>query len=222
MIATRQLHIRIRNYCAQRPKILLMVFGLAISGTASYANSPPPIKPVASIDLPRFMGKWYVIASIPTRFEKSAYNAVETYELQSDGNVDTMFRFRDGAFDTPLKTIHSTGYVKDATGNAVWGVQVFWPIEAQYIVAYLKDDYSETIVARDARDYTWIMARTPTIPQADYDALLLRVVDLGYPRDRIRKVPQAWPEPAQRLAAGWGDSSRRNAICYPRPRNRVR
>jgi apolipoprotein D and lipocalin family protein len=38
------------------------------------------------------------------------------------------------------------------------------------------------------------MARTPTIPPADYDALQLRVADLGYSRDKIRKVPQAWPE----------------------------
>jgi apolipoprotein D and lipocalin family protein len=175
-------------------QILLLVCGLVMSGTGSYANDLPPIKPVAAIDLPRFMGKWHVIASIPTRFEKNAYNAVETYRLQPDGEVDTSFRFREGAFDNPVKTIHSTGYVKDGTGNAVWGVQVFWPIKAQYVVAYLKDDYSQTIVARDARDYTWIMARTPTIPQADYDALVLRVLDLGYPRSGIRKVPQAWPE----------------------------
>lgn len=32
-------------------------------------------------------------------------------------------------------------------------MQVLWPIKAQYIVAYLKDDYSQVIVARDARDY---------------------------------------------------------------------
>jgi apolipoprotein D and lipocalin family protein len=188
------LHLPIRNYCVRLPRTLLMVFGLAMTGNGSHANDLPSIKPVAPIDLPRFMGMWYVIAGIPTRFEKDAYNAVETYRLQPEGNVDTLFRFRNGAFDTPVKTIHSTGYVKDGTGNAVWGVQVVWPVKAQYIVAYLKDDYSQTIVARDARDFTWIMARTPIIPQADYDALLLRVTDLGYPRDKVRKVPQAWPE----------------------------
>jgi apolipoprotein D and lipocalin family protein len=195
MIAARAaLHFHVRNYCVRLPGTLLMVCGLIMSGPGCYANGLPPIKPVASIDLSRFMGKWYVIASIPTHFEQSAYNAVETYKLQPDGNVDTMFRFRDRAFDTPVKTIHSTGYIKSGTGDAVWGVQVFWPIKAQYIVAYVKDDYSQTIVARDARDYTWIMARTPNIPQADYDALVLRVVNLGYPRAGIRKVPQAWPE----------------------------
>jgi apolipoprotein D and lipocalin family protein len=187
------LHRPIRNR-ARLPKTLLMIGGLIMVGTVSYANDLPPIRPAGPIDLSHFVGTWYVIASVPTNFEKSAYNAVETYKVRPDGNVDTMFRFRDGAFDTPVKTIHSTGYVKAGTGSAVWGVQVFWPIKAQYIVAYLKDDYSETIVARDARDYTWIMARTPTISQADYDALLSRVIDLGYSRASIRKVPQAWPE----------------------------
>ena len=139
------------RHTARLLKTLLPIFGLVMAGCGSYAGDLAPVKPVAAVDLPRFMGKWYVIASIPTHFEKSAYNAVETYTLQQDGNVNTIFRFRDGAFETPVKTIHSTGYVKDDTGNAVWGVQVFWPVKAQYIVAYLKDDYSQTIVARDAR-----------------------------------------------------------------------
>ncbi|HEY8681796.1 MAG TPA: lipocalin family protein [Rhodanobacter sp.] len=82
----------------------------------------------------------------------------------------------------------------DHAGNAVWGVQLVWPIKAQYVVAYLDDNYSQTIIARDKRDYVWIMARTPTIPQADYDALVARVKQLGYSVADIRKLPQAWPE----------------------------
>ncbi|HWU76497.1 MAG TPA: lipocalin family protein [Rhodanobacter sp.] len=172
------------------PKILLLTCAFATTSAAVMANDLPPIKPVAHVDLPRFMGDWYVIASIPTRFEKDAYNAVETYKLQPDGNIATAFRFNDGAFDGKLKHIHSTGFVKADTGNAVWGVQVFWPIKAQYIVAWLKSDYSQVIIGRDARDYTWIMARTPTVSPADYEALLAKAKALGYPMDKIRKVPQ--------------------------------
>jgi apolipoprotein D and lipocalin family protein len=78
-----------------------------------------------------------------------------------------------------LKDINSTGYVHEGTHNAVWGVQIIWPIKAQYKIAYLNDDYSQTIIARDKRDYVWIMARTPTIPQSDYDALVAKVKALG-------------------------------------------
>lgn len=178
-------------------KALLMACAVALTSVSGCARSLPPIAPVPQVDISRFMGDWYVIASIPTHFEKDAYNAVETYRLDKDGHVATSFRFREGGFNGKLKTIHSTGYIKAGTGNAVWGVQVFWPFKAQYIVAYLKDDYSEVIVARDARDYTWIMARTPTVSPADYDALVARVKALGYSLNDLRKVPQQWPEPAE-------------------------
>jgi apolipoprotein D and lipocalin family protein len=178
----------------QLTKSILLACGLAMVATVANASDMAPIKPVAHVDLPRFMGSWYVIASIPSFVEKKALNAIETYTLQPDGRIDTSFRYRKSSFDNPVKTIHSTGFVTPNTNNAVWGVQLIWPIKAQYLVAYLDDNYSETIIARDKRDYVWIMARTPTIPQADYDALVARVKQLGYSVEDIRKVPQAWPE----------------------------
>lgn len=175
-----------------------ILFGLCLSclSSLSQAATPAPISPVKDVDLRRYMGAWYVIASIPTRFETDAYNAVETYTLEPGDEVKTVFQFRRGSFDAPLKTIGSTGYVTAGTGDAVWGVKVFWFFRAQYIIAYLKADYSQVIVARDARDYVWVMARTPTLSQADYDSLIGRVKQLGYPVDKIRKVPQQWPETA--------------------------
>ena len=60
-------------------------------------------------------------------------------------------------------------------------------------MAYL-DPHSQTIIARDKRDYVWIMARTPTIPAADYNALVARVKAMGYNIGDLRKVPLSWPE----------------------------
>lgn len=172
-------------------RALLSVLFFACSSCSSVL---PPIEPVAKVDLSRFMGRWYVIAAIPSWFERNAWNAVETYELHADNEVYTDFRFNSGAFDGPVKHIHSVGYVHPNSGDAVWGVQVFWPIKAQYVVAYLQHDYSQTIIARDARDYVWLMARTPSISEADYAALIARVKVLGYDASKIRKVPQRWPD----------------------------
>ncbi|MEO6801371.1 MAG: lipocalin family protein [Rhodanobacter sp.] len=173
---------------------LLLLCAVALLPGVVVARDLPPIKPVAHVDLKRFMGDWYVIAAIPTHFEKHAYNALETYTLNPDGEVATSFHYREDSFDNPVKNFHSTGFVKKDTGNAVWGVQVVWPIKAQYIVAWLKSDYSQVIIARDKRDYTWVMARTPTVSQADYDVLVAKVKALGYPTGKIRKVPQSWPQ----------------------------
>lgn len=175
-------------------RLVVMAFFFAAFSSVGCATDMQKIKPVANVDLQRYMGTWYVLASIPTGFETDGNNAVETYTLQPGNRVKTVFQFRRGSFDAPLKTIESTGYVADGTGNAVWGVQVFWFFRAQYLVAFLNDDYSQVIVARDKRDYVWVMARTPTVSQPDYDALVQRVKDLGYPVDKLVKVPQQWPE----------------------------
>lgn len=182
------------------PKALLFAGCLGLA-TAAGARSREPIKPVAHVDLPRFMGKWYVIASIPTHYEKNAYDAVETYTLQSNGPVHTSYRYRDGSFDAPVKIVHATGYVQPDCDNAIWGMQFIWPLKAEYVVAYLDDNYRETIIARNKRDYVWVMARTPTIPQADYDAMLDRINQLGYSLADVRKVPQRSVAPANESAS---------------------
>ena len=168
----------------------LLACGLMLAGSSAQADDLPAITPVPNVDLPRFMGDWYVIATIPSWFEKDAWNPMETYRLEPDGRIDTLYRYRKGGFDGARKEIASTGFVTPGTGNAVWGVQLLWPMKAQYLITYVNDDYTQTIIARDKRDYVWVMARTPTIPQADYDALVERVRDLRYPMDRLRKVPQ--------------------------------
>jgi len=155
----------------------------------------PAIRPVEQVDLARFMGDWYVIAHIPSRPERDAFNAVESYALQADGTIRTTFRYRNGSFDAPLKTMRPRGFVQPGSGNAVWGMQFIWPIRAEYIIAGLDAGYSQTIIARNARDYAWIMARTPTIPPADYDAAVVQLRALGYAIDDLRRVPQQWPEP---------------------------
>ena len=162
----------------------------------SCTGNARPIAPVAQVEMPRFMGDWYVIAHIPSRPERDAFNAIESYRLDERGRVQTTFRYRDGSFDEPVKTMHPVGYVRPGTGNAVWGMQFVWPIKAEYVIVYLDPAYQQTIVGRSKRDYAWVMARTPSISQADYDAHVERLRALGYAVEGLRKVPQRWPEPA--------------------------
>ncbi len=169
----------------------LSLCGLALITSAVAATPLSAIEPVPHVDLSRFMGKWYVVAAIPTRYEKNAYNAIETYTLQPDGTIRTSLSFHEGGFNGPSKRTHATAYVRDGTGNGVWGVRVFGPIKLQYIVAYLNTDYSEAIVARDKRDYVWVIARTPNISQSDYKKIATRVAQLGYDDSKLRKMPQA-------------------------------
>ncbi len=152
----------------------------------------PPMQAVSHVDLQRFMGDWYVIANIPPFIEKGAHNSIENYRLDADGTIPTTFTYRADSFDGEQKRLTSRGFVLDRETNAVWGIQFIWPIKADYRIVHVADDYSQTVIARQKRDYLWIMARTPQIPDADYQRLVAKAVALGYDASRIQKVPQKW------------------------------
>ena len=165
------------------------IFSVLSLLTGCAAVPTEPITTVQHVDLPRFMGRWYVIASIPTFLEKDAYGAIESYKLNADGTVATTFTFRKGSLDGPLKSMTPRGTVR-ATTNATWSMQFVWPFKAEYLISYLDDSYSVTIIARSKRDYVWIMARAPAIADAEYDRLVALVKEWGYDTSRLRKFPQ--------------------------------
>lgn len=165
---------------------------LAASILGGCAAKGPEMNTVDYVDLDRFMGPWYVIANIPTFLEKGAHNAVETYTLSDDGTIATNFTFRKDGFDGKVKEYNPRAFVTDTQTNALWGMRFVWPIKADYRIVYLDDEYSQTIIGRQDRDYVWIMARTPTISDSDYDRLVAVVKSLGYDTSQIQTVPQRW------------------------------
>ncbi len=173
-------------------RMTVTLLALLVAGCQTAALQPLPT--VERVELPRFMGDWYVIASIPTYLERHAYNAVESYRLTDAGTVATTFRYRKGGFHGKVKRYHFTGYIKDAQSNAVWGLQLIWPFKADYRVMYLAPDYSTTIIGRLKRDYVWIMARSPKIEDAEYQRLVRLIAAAGYDTAKIEKARQHWPE----------------------------
>lgn len=154
----------------------------------SCAGHRSPIPTARHVDVDRFMGDWYVIASIPTWFERNAYDAVESYRRNPDGTIATTFRFRRGSFEAPIQTYEPKGFVRDASG-AVWGMQFVWPIRSEYRILEVADDYSHTVVGRTKRDYVWIMAREPALPEATYRRIVGDLAALGYDTNELIAVP---------------------------------
>ena len=168
------------------------VIVLMLSILAACASTRAPLPTVADVKLERFMGDWYVIAHIPTFIERDAYNAIEHYDLAPDGTIATTFTFRKGSFDGPLKRDQPTGFIVDELHHATWGMQFIWPVKSEFLIAGLDVNYRTTIIARTARDYVWIMARTPVLADAEYAQLVEQVRALGYDTAQLRRVPQRW------------------------------
>jgi apolipoprotein D and lipocalin family protein len=164
---------------------------LLLSGCQSAPMRPLPL--ARSVDLDRFMGDWYVIAATPTWIDWKAVDAVESYRREADGSIATTYTFRDGDFSAPPERYTPRGFVKPGTGNAVWGMQFVWPIRADYRIAWLAPDYSRVVIAREKRDYAWIMARTPRIPEPQVAEMLDFLRANGYDTDSLRRIPQSAP-----------------------------
>lgn len=168
--------------------LLGIVSMVSLVGCTSHTS----IRTAEHVDINRFMGDWFVIANIPTFIEEGAHNAVESYALNEDGSISTIFSFRKDSFSGEKKVYKPTGYIRDNNSNAIWGMQFIWPIEADYRIVYLSEDYSKTIIGRIKRDYLWIMAREPMITEEDYKYLLNIAKQQGYNTEIVRKVPQRW------------------------------
>jgi apolipoprotein D and lipocalin family protein len=155
-----------------------------------------PLRPVPHVDLPRYMGNWYVIANIPNFAEKNCVDSIESYALRSDGNIDNWFSCRDKTFDAPLKRkATALAVVDDKTSNAVWHVKFFKIFSVKYVVLDLDPNYQWVAVGHPSRNYGWVMSRSKTLDQGTYDAVLKNLASQGYDTSRFRRVPQQ-PAPA--------------------------
>ncbi len=165
----------------------LLVFALA----AGCAASPAPLATVASVDLERYAGRWYEIASFPQRFQRGCVATTATYSLRGDGRIRVQNECRDESFDGELRRIEGVAWVaKPESGNAKLQVQFFWPFRGDYWIIELDRDYRVAVVGNPSREYLWILSRTPTLDETLYRELLSRVEAQGFDTSRLQRTPQ--------------------------------
>ena len=165
---------------------------LAVLTVAACTSNPSAPLPEPQVDLDRYMGDWYVLASIPTPLETKAYDAIERYRLADDGTVETTFTYSNGSHDGEQREYTATGFVTEDPSNAVWEMQFLWPFRADYRVLHVDPDYQVTVIGREKRDFAWIMARTPQLPDAQYATLVELLRDVGYDDESLadlREIP---------------------------------
>lgn len=171
---------------------ILILCSAVLSGCVSFSpRDPSPVPLAPNVDLPRFMGDWYVIAHIATDYDRGSHSAVENYRLNDDGSIATTYTNRLGGFDGKPKTLTPTMHVQPDSGNALWGVRFFWwwPFLYEYRLAHLEPDYSAAIVARSDLDFLWIFSRTPRMSEVQYERYVKLIAGWGYDVTKLEKVP---------------------------------
>ncbi len=172
----------------------LALCATALLVTTGCASMNQPLRTVSHVDLPRYMGDWYVIANIPYFAESGCFDSIESYALRPDGDIDNWFQCRKKSFDAPLeRKATALATVADKSTNAEWRVKFFKIVSVKYLILDLDPAYHWAVIGHPSRRYGWILSRSKTLPPAVYQGILARLGQQGYDTSKFQLVPQRAP-----------------------------
>ncbi|PIA35409.1 hypothetical protein AQUCO_03500055v1 [Aquilegia coerulea] len=158
---------------------------------------------VKGLDVEKYMGRWYEIASFPSRFQpKAGTNTRATYTLNEDGTINVL---NETWSDGKRGFIQGTAYKADPSSDeAKLKVKFYvppflpiFPVVGDYWVLFIDDDYQYALIGQPSRKYLWILSRNPRLDGEIYNQLLERATAEGYDVTKLHKTPHADSPPEE-------------------------
>ena len=148
------------------------------------------LQTVPHVDVQKYSGKWYEIASYPQRFQKGCHCTTAEYTLTDKGYLIVENRCNKGSVNGKQSYIKGKAFVEKNTGNAKLKVQFFWPFRGKYWIIDLADDYSYAVVSHPSKKYLWILSRKPKMDEVVYQQIISRLKEKGFDLDKIQRTVQ--------------------------------
>ncbi len=148
------------------------------------------LQTVPHVDLKKYEGKWYEIASLPQRFQKGCNCTTAEYTLTDKDYVLVENRCNKGSINGKQTYIKGKAFVVENSGNAKLKVQFFWPFKGKYWIIELADNYSYAVVGHPNKNYLWILSRTSTMKDATYQQIISSVQEKGFDISKIKLTKQ--------------------------------
>ncbi|MFH1809549.1 MAG: lipocalin family protein [Pseudomonadota bacterium] len=168
------------------------VFVVAGALLATACAGPTTISAVKDVDLERFDGTWYDVASFPQSFQDGCHCTTATYTLRDNGEVGVLNRCRKGSVDGELSEATARAYLPDPDKPGELKVEFLWPFAADYWVIDLGTpdvgEYTHAVVSEPGQQYLWILSRAPEMNRTTYDEILGWLVDQGFDTGRLQAV----------------------------------
>ncbi len=172
-------------------KTLRLFTAILLIALPNLAFAQAPVASVPSVDLTRYTGKWFEIASFPMFFQRNCIgDTTAEYAATDNGAISVRNRCRtDSGFD------EATGkaIVVEGSGNSRLQVSFFWPFKADYWVVGLDPEYRWAVVGNPNRKYLWVLSRVPQLPPGQLEAALASARAQGFDLAELRYTVQAAP-----------------------------
>jgi apolipoprotein D and lipocalin family protein len=149
-----------------------------------------PLQTVPFVDLKKYAGKWYEIASFPQWFQKGCTGTTAEYTITDQGYVLVENRCNKDSIRGKQSYSKGKAFVVKNTGNAKLNVQFFWPFKGKYWIIDLAEDYSYAVVGHPDKKYLWILSRTPEMSDTIYREIISKIKDKGFDIAKIKTTKQ--------------------------------
>jgi len=172
---------------------LLAIFAIGAMGFVGKVVDRPAV--VENVDVERYMGLWYAVASIPTTFERACVQGTTAeYHLLANGQIEVInscYRADGSPFDAVGRA-----WIPDPAEPAKLKVSFVqflgrWFFPGDYWILELDSAYRYAVVGHPKRSYGWILSRTPTLEEATLEGIYERLEAQGYDRSHFRAIDQS-------------------------------
>ena len=150
-------------------------------------NRTPDNSTTPTLDIQRFMGRWYEIARYEHRFEKGMTHVSATYTLSGNGKIEVL---NEGLKEGKHKQIKGRAKQPNPQDPGKLKVSFFLWFYSDYYVLYIDPEYRYLLVGSSSDKYLWIMSREKSLAKEMLDQLLDKLRVRGYDTDKLLFVAQ--------------------------------
>ena len=148
---------------------------------------------VPTVDLTRYVGRWYEISRLPNSFQKKCADSVTAdYTMRADGKIEVLNRCRKPSGE--YTTAKGKAKIVDKKTNAKLKVTFFWPFYGDYWILDLGPNYEYAVVGEPGRKYLWILSRSPQMDEALYQQLVQKMAAKGFNTEKMIRTSQPLTE----------------------------
>jgi apolipoprotein D and lipocalin family protein len=151
-------------------------------------DSEPEV--VGYVDLERYLGTWYEIASFPQSFSKGCFASQAKYSPGKNGKIRVVNTCRKNSFEGKESRVSGNAKVVDKKTNAKLKVTFFWPFSGDYWIVALDSEYQWAAVSGPKKDTLWILSRTRQMDPRLFESIVTELASRGYEVGQLELTPQ--------------------------------